>query len=142
MLATFLIIIATLITGVTIYLLTQSQRKSAKNSPFTDQFDQLVHLLIQKRKFDIQKVKSNSMLIRIHLNRDAHYFDLLYNDGRLNVHWKLQSDTLGKREKDWSFNAAENQSKIYEEILTDIRNYLKKIRSERNYLDQSFLSAV
>lgn len=140
MLGTFLLIFVTLVIGAAVFLVTQSHRKAAKNSPFTDQYNQLVHLLIQKRKFDIQKVKSNSMSIRIQLHRDSHYFTLAQLDGRLYVNWKLQSDALGKREKDWSYSSDFSQSKIYEEILTDIRDYLKKLRSERQYLDQSFLS--
>ena len=142
MLGIFITLVLLSLVGVTIYLLSHQHSKFANNSVFTDQYNQLVHLLINKRKFDILKVKNHSMAIRIHLHRDNHVFTLSHLDERLHVEWKLQSHLFGKHGKDWSFNPAFDQNKMYEEILTDIRNYMKALRSDKQYIDQSFLTVV
>jgi hypothetical protein len=137
-----LFILVTLALGAitAFYFLVRNSQRDVKNGIFLGRYQQLVQLLTEKRRSDIVKVRSNFLSIRISLSRDSHHFNIAEVDDRLVVVWKLQSRKLGKCGKEWSFNPAYNQARMYEEILTDIRNYQDSLRKQNPKLEPLFLT--
>lgn len=113
-----------------------------RNGIFLEKYQHLIQLLTEKRRSEFINIKNHSLTLRITLNKDQHFFTISEVDDRLVIVWKLQSSIYGRRGKEWSFNLAYSQVKMYQEIVGDIRNYQELLRKEKPFSGESNLSAV
>jgi hypothetical protein len=130
-----------IVAGTGFYYFSKKEKKSHSAEAFFEKYSILFRLLTTKRNARVTKMRATSLSLTIKMIKDLHYITLTEVDERLIVVWKLESPLLGKRGKEWSFNPSYDQNRMYEEILTDLRNYQDAIRAEKGFLGGDFTTA-
>jgi hypothetical protein len=131
-----------IIAGTGLYFFSRKNKKSQSAEDFLNRYAELLRLLTFKRNARLVKARATTATVMVKVKNESHYLSLAEVDERLIVIWKLESPELGKRGKEWSFNPAYSQNKMYEEVLTDIRTYQKRLKVEKGLFKNQRLSAA